>query len=274
MLNILGYKNEADFVEFFSIFGGIPKYYVAIEDFELEGKPLIDVLTYLFLRENAPFGYEVLDVLRQEFGKRKGTYTIINPVIAFWFRYIHRNITLFEGKNFLEIIGIIKKDLGSYEGRRFEIVGREFFTELNSNSMLPFRFSKIGTWWGPYRDGGERKTAEIDIVALSDLTKEILFIECKWQDKVDAKKILAELKEKTKFVNWNNDKRKEHYAIFARSFKDKFKEPDVLLLDLNDMEDLLEDLTALSSKEYLTSIREARDDYKHGRVKSIEEIDV
>jgi len=40
------------------------------------------------------------------------------------------------------------------------------------------------------------------------------------------------------------------------------------------MEDLLEDLTALSSKEYLTSIREAREDYKHGQVKSIEEIDV
>jgi len=33
--------------------------------------------------------------------------------------------------------------------------------------MLPFRFSKIGTWWGPYRDGEERKTAEIDIVALT-----------------------------------------------------------------------------------------------------------
>ena len=40
------------------------------------------------------------------------------------------------------------------------------------------------------------------------------------------------------------------------------------------MEDLLEDLTALSSKEYLSSIREAREDYKHGRVKSIEDIDV
>ncbi len=40
------------------------------------------------------------------------------------------------------------------------------------------------------------------------------------------------------------------------------------------MEDLIEDLTALSSKEYLTSIREAREDYKHGRVKRIEEIDV
>jgi lipoate-protein ligase A len=40
------------------------------------------------------------------------------------------------------------------------------------------------------------------------------------------------------------------------------------------MEDLLEDLTALSSKEFLNSIKEAREDYKHGRVKSIEEIDV
>ena len=40
------------------------------------------------------------------------------------------------------------------------------------------------------------------------------------------------------------------------------------------MEDLLEDLNALSSEEYLSSIREAREDYKHSRVKSIEEIDV
>ncbi|MCZ7382945.1 MAG: hypothetical protein O8C64_15420 [Candidatus Methanoperedens sp.] len=38
--------------------------------------------------------------------------------------------------------------------------------------------------------------------------------------------------------------------------------------------DLLEDFTALSSKEYLTSIREAREDYKHRRVKNLEEIDV
>jgi len=36
------------------------------------------------------------------------------------------------------------------------------------------------------------------------------------------------------------------------------------------IEDLLEDLTALSSKEYLNSIREAREDYKHGRVKILD----
>ncbi|MCX9011944.1 MAG: hypothetical protein OIN66_12575 [Candidatus Methanoperedens sp.] len=40
------------------------------------------------------------------------------------------------------------------------------------------------------------------------------------------------------------------------------------------MEDLIEDLAALSSKEYLNSIKEAREDYRHGRVKKLEEIDV
>lgn len=38
------------------------------------------------------------------------------------------------------------------------------------------------------------------------------------------------------------------------------------------MEDLIEDMLALSSEEYLRSIEEARRDYKEGRVKYFEEI--
>ena len=38
------------------------------------------------------------------------------------------------------------------------------------------------------------------------------------------------------------------------------------------MEDLIEDILALSSDEYLYSINEARTDYKEGNVKSFEEI--
>jgi hypothetical protein len=40
------------------------------------------------------------------------------------------------------------------------------------------------------------------------------------------------------------------------------------------MEDLIEDTVALSSEEYLRSVEEARNDYKVGRVKQLEEIDV
>lgn len=38
------------------------------------------------------------------------------------------------------------------------------------------------------------------------------------------------------------------------------------------MEDLVEDMLALSSAKYLESIKEARRDYKEGRVKPFEEI--
>lgn len=37
------------------------------------------------------------------------------------------------------------------------------------------------------------------------------------------------------------------------------------------MEDLIEDVLALSSPQYLRSIEEARKDYKEGKVKSLEE---
>ncbi|MDL1965686.1 MAG: hypothetical protein LWW90_03315 [Candidatus Desulfofervidus auxilii] len=37
-------------------------------------------------------------------------------------------------------------------------------------------------------------------------------------------------------------------------------------------EDLVEDIVALSSDEYLRSIEEARTDYKKGRIKYLEEI--
>lgn len=38
------------------------------------------------------------------------------------------------------------------------------------------------------------------------------------------------------------------------------------------LEDYLEDFKALSSKEYLASIREAREDYKAGDYKNIDEV--
>jgi hypothetical protein len=38
------------------------------------------------------------------------------------------------------------------------------------------------------------------------------------------------------------------------------------------MEDLVEDLLALSNKKYLNSIEEAREDYKNGKIKRFEDV--
>ncbi len=102
------------------------------------------------------------------------------------------------------------------------------------NDVLNFSFTKIGKWW--YKD------KEIDIVALNDQTKEILFAECKWQSRVNAEKVCKELVEKAGYVERHKDKRKEHLAVFAKSFSkrvEEFEGRKVFCFDLKDIEKVL-----------------------------------
>lgn len=163
----------------------------------------------------------------------KSLLFIRHPLIKFWFRFFYRNISSYKRRE-KWLIERIKGEINSYVGREFENVCREALIKANF-----FEFTKIGRWWGYKREEGERKSIEIDIVALNDNTKEILFGECKWQNKVDASKVLWELREKAKYVKWYNEERKEHYAIFAKSFKEKAKQEGLLLFDLKDIEKAL-----------------------------------
>jgi hypothetical protein len=61
----------------------------------------------------------------------------------------------------------------------------------------------------------------------------------------------------------------------------KTKVKDLTIIEVQDlisepvrasMEEVLEDVIALSSKKYLHSIKEARKDYKEGRIRQLEEI--
>jgi hypothetical protein len=151
---------------------------------------------------------------------RFGRYYLADNFLSFWFLYIYPNLSSIE-QGLLKITQI-KKDYPRYLGFVFEEVCKEFMIKNKH-----FNINKIGRWW--------HKENEIDIVALNDESKEILFCECKWQDKVDAKKLLQELKEKAKLVDWNNESRKEKYALFAKSFKRKFKEKNLKLYDLKDL---------------------------------------
>ena len=160
----------------------------------------------------------------------KSVFVINHPLLNFWFRFFYKNISSYKRRE-KPLINKIKDNMNAYIGLRFEGVCQEFL----ENQKLGF--DKTGRWWGAYRDiEGDRKVAEIDIVSINEQTKEILFAECKWQDRVDAKKILAQLKGKVEYVEWHKDKRKERYAIFAKSFKEKIKEPDLKLFDLKDIE--------------------------------------
>jgi Archaea bacterial proteins of unknown function. len=98
----------------------------------------------------------------------------------------------------------------------------ENLVEKSARGLINGNFSKFGKWW--------YKGVEIDLLALNE--KEVLFGECKWQNNVNARKVLEELKAKSKHVKI--EKRNERYAIFARSFKEKSEE--CMCFDMRDME--------------------------------------
>jgi AAA+ ATPase superfamily predicted ATPase len=96
--------------------------------------------------------------------------------------------------------------------------------------LKQFSFTEIGRWW----HGGE----EIDIVALNETAKEIVFVECKWHSlsHKEAEKVLFDLQEKSKHVDWNIGKRKEYFAIFAKKIegKETLRKSGYILWDLDD----------------------------------------
>ena len=158
---------------------------------------------------------------------KRGIYKIVDPFFRFWFRFVLPNVSTIEEDAERAFDERIRPFLDHYVSYYFEDVCKEFLVELNKQNGLPFRFTRIGSWW--HRDN------EIDIVALNEDTKEILFAECKWQNKQVGIKVYEELKEKSTRVNWNNEERKEYFALFSRAGF-TFGNADVLLFDPSDID--------------------------------------
>jgi len=176
--------------------------------------------------------------------QEKNLYYIRHPLMNFWFRFFYKHLSLYKRRDG-DLIIAIKTQLPSFFGKGFEIVCREFFAD---NPL--FSFSKIGRQWGKIRGAPKgRNTYEIDLVALNEKTKEILFGECKWQDKVNAMSVVRSLSEKAKYVQWHNEEREEHYAVFAKSFSKRIKEFEsrkVICYDLKDIEKAMKKVHSVS----------------------------
>jgi uncharacterized protein len=73
---------KSELLTLYFLFGGYPKYYVAVEDFDLKGKTALEIVDSLFLSKSAPLEEEVNMILSQEFGGRSGIYYSILEAIA------------------------------------------------------------------------------------------------------------------------------------------------------------------------------------------------
>ncbi len=205
------------------------------------GKKQTEITKYLhMLRED----FEIIKREMPIIDKKKGIYEIINNIFYFWFKNIWKYNQLLETGNEDQAVDILQKNLNKNISLKFENIIIKLIKSKIIN--LPFLPENIGKQWGKFKGEKGKNTYEIDIVALNKKEKKILFIECKWKNKIDALKIVKKLKEKAEYVVWpaeNNMKdRKEYFAVFAKSFKNKIKEFEgkkVYCFDLKDIEKAL-----------------------------------
>ena len=147
---------------------------------------------------------------------RNTFYVLKDNYFKVWFKFIYpfkKDLGSFLIASFQKNF---EQNFNSFVGKQFEQICKEAIMAKN-----PVASAKVGGWWGHYRENNERKTIEIDIVSINEEKKEILFWECKWLEKIAPNGILKSLKKKAAFVQWNNESRKEHFVIFAKSFKEK-----------------------------------------------------
>ncbi len=151
---------------------------------------------------------------------KKGRYYISDNFVAFWFRYVNPNLSAIEEGIF--DIDEVRRDYPNYIGSVFEEVAKQFLIELNKRKMLPFRFSKIGSWW--------HKDEEIDLIALNDKEKKALFVEVKWSvlREKDVDRILKDLEKRAEKVGL--DDFTKFYGIVAKRVEGKGN----LIWDLRD----------------------------------------
>lgn len=131
-------------------------------------------------------------------------YFLKDNFFNFWLRFVYTNFQELERGNSAAVAKTIRKDFPEYLGIKFERAMMELIIHLGV-----FQYTMIGKWW--------HKDKEIDIVALNENTNDILFCECKWQNRKTDIHIIEELLEKSKFVDWNNADRKEHFVVISRS---------------------------------------------------------
>ncbi|MBI5061816.1 MAG: ATP-binding protein, partial [Candidatus Aenigmarchaeota archaeon] len=148
---------------------------------------------YLAVLERVQIIEKEIPVTENKIRAKTTSYKIRDNFYRFWFKFLFQKKSMIEQGMKKEVFDSIKKELNSYTGRCFEDICRQFLLKLR-----PISFSKIGRWW--------HKDIEIDLVCLDENKKEALFVECKWSDlkEKDARKILEELKEKSKFVEWKS----------------------------------------------------------------------
>ncbi|MDI6737156.1 MAG: ATP-binding protein [Nanoarchaeota archaeon] len=174
-------------------------------------------------------------------GKKDVRFYPGDRLFSFWNRFVWPYYDEIEAGSGRWALDDFEAGFSSFCGHEFEKAVAELITLYPK--ILPVDFTAIGRQWGRVPAKLKPETGkgcyEIDMCAINEKTKDIVFCECKWKKKVDAGEIAKSLLEKSKFVEWRNAERKESFAVFAKTFSRKITELEgrkVYCFDLKEIE--------------------------------------
>lgn len=138
---------------------------------------------------------------------KKGSYSLSDPFLRFYFSFIFPHSSLIKGRSYDALFFQHADLLTQLVAKSYEDTSVEFIKDAEELGVLP-HFEHLGRWWD--------KNTEIDVVGLNTAENSILFVETKWNKKPLDVSVLDALKSKTENVVWGQGGRKEYFALIAK----------------------------------------------------------
>ena len=168
--------------------------------------------------------------LKEKANANRGAYRLTDNFFRFWYTFVFANFSQLEDGDVDGVYEfVVKPALHEFASFTFEDVCKDFIKEQQKRNALPFRYSKMGRWFGrtTVRDeqaatGLRNAETEIDLLAIDRDAKNYLVGECKFKnqpfrysDYLNTVAKLTPQKSKAEF----------YYALFSESgFDEKIEE--------------------------------------------------
>ncbi|MFQ5436298.1 MAG: DUF234 domain-containing protein, partial [Anaerolineae bacterium] len=153
-----------------------------------------------------------LPLSRSQSQKRQGRYHIADPFLRFWHRWVAPHLRLLEiNQRQQATLQEIRLNLPYIVAPVWETIAQQYLLIASGSGSIPFSVQEIGSWW--------QREAQIDVVGINRLTKQVVFGEVRWRAANLTMKDIDKLVEKS--LLWLGDDTSRwdvHYAFFARSF--------------------------------------------------------
>lgn len=181
--------------------------------------------------------------ITEEKNKKKTQYVLKDYMFKFWYEFIPKATSVIEmGQGEVYYQKVVKPALHSFMGSVFEEMCRYYTLKHGIEGEYDCFVTSVGTWWGVetiVNEKGEKQSqsADIDIVALSEIDKKAVIGECKFKNEKIDKGIYETLIRRANLISAKY--RITKYLFFSLSgyteWVENMADRDVILLTLESL---------------------------------------